>query len=59
VEKNVALYQYPTPLGALFVSHERGVMWGFMPKRTGTVTIKMLGLIFYEHDFMSSLKWAS
>ncbi|MEM2447842.1 MAG: hypothetical protein QXT14_02690 [Candidatus Bathyarchaeia archaeon] len=59
VEKNVAIYQYPTPLGAVFVAHDRGIMWGFKPRVTGTKTIKLLGLIFYEHDFMSSLKWAT
>ncbi len=59
IEKNVAIYQYPTPLGALFISHDRGVMLGFKPTRSGTATIKLLGLIFYEHDFMSSLRWAT
>lgn len=59
LEKNVAIYQYPTPLGALFVSHDRGVMWGFKPRVSGTKTIKLLGLIYYEHDFLSSLKWAT
>jgi hypothetical protein len=57
VEKNVAIYQYPTPLGAVFASHDRGLMWGFKPRTSGTKTIKLLGLLFYEHDFMSSLKW--
>ncbi|MEM2830985.1 MAG: hypothetical protein QXZ14_12080, partial [Candidatus Jordarchaeales archaeon] len=59
LEKNVAIYQYPTPLGAVFVSHDRGVMWGFKPRVSGTKTIKLLGLIYYEHDFLSSLKWAT
>jgi len=59
IEKNVAIYQYPTPLGAVFISHDRGIMWGFKPRVTGTKTIKLLGLIFYEHDFMSSLKWSA
>ncbi|MEM2195210.1 MAG: hypothetical protein QW803_12180 [Candidatus Methanomethylicia archaeon] len=57
IEKNVSIYQYPTPLGAVFVSHDRGIMWGFMPRTSGTKTIKLLGLVFYEHDFMSRLKW--
>jgi len=59
IEKNVAIYQYPTPLGAVFISHDRGIMWGFKPRVTGIKTIKLLGLIFYEHDFMSSLKWSA
>jgi hypothetical protein len=59
IEKNVAIYQYPTPLGAMFVSYDRGVMWGFKPRVSGTKTIKLLGLIFAEHDFLASLKWAT
>ena len=59
IEKNVAVYQYPTPLGALFVDHQRGVMWGFMPRTTGVKTIKLLGMIFYEHNFLASLKWTT
>ena len=59
IEKNVAIYQYPTPLGAVFVSHDRGIMWGFKPRVSGTKTIKLLGLIFFEHDFASALKWAT
>ncbi|MEM1820345.1 MAG: hypothetical protein QXU64_02005 [Thermofilaceae archaeon] len=59
VEKGVALYQYPTPLGATFVSHTSGIMWGFMPRTSGTKTIKLLGLVFYEHDFASSLRWVA
>jgi len=59
VEKNVAIYQYPTPLGATFVDYNTGLMWGFMPRVSGTKTMKLLGLIFYEHNFMSSLKWSS
>lgn len=59
VEKNVSIYQYPTPLGALFITHDRGIMWGFMPRTSGIKTIKLLGLVFYEHGFMSSLKWTT
>ncbi len=59
IEKNVAVYQYPTPMGAVFVDHNSGVMWEFMPRVTGTKTIKLLGMIFAEHDFLASLKWAT
>jgi len=59
VERGLTIYQYPTPLGAVFVSHDRGLMWGFMPRTSGTKTIKLLGLVFYEHDFASRLKWTS
>jgi len=51
------LYQYPTP-GALFVDHIKGVMWGFRPKRAGTATMKLLGLVYYEFNFVGpGFKW--
>jgi len=55
IEKNVAVYQYPTPLGAVLVGFDRGIRWGFMPRRTGTMTLKLLGMVFYEHDFLKTL----
>lgn len=55
IEKNLTVYQYPTPLGALMISYEQGIRWGFMPKVTGTTTIKLLGLVFYEHDLFPDL----
>jgi hypothetical protein len=57
IEENRLIYQYPTPMGAVPVFYDKGVMWGFMPKASGTSTIKLLGLVFYEHDFASDLKW--
>jgi len=59
IEKNVAIYMYPTPLGALPIDYNTGVMWSFMPRTSGVKTIKLLGLVFYEHDFASTLKWSS
>jgi len=59
VEPNKVVYQYPTPLGALFVEYQTGVRWYFMPRRTGTTTLKLLGLVFYEHDFASDVKWVA
>lgn len=59
VEPNKAIYQYPTPLGALWVDYNTGVKWYFMPTRSGTATIKMLGLVFYEHDFLKDAKWVA
>jgi hypothetical protein len=59
VEPNKVVYQYPTPLGALFVEYQTGVRWYFMPRRTGTMTLKLLGLVFYEHDFASDTKWVA
>jgi len=58
LENGMALYQYPT-IGATWVDFNRGLMWGFMPTRTGTATIKMLGMVFYEHDFARTPKWVS
>jgi hypothetical protein len=59
VEANKVVYQYPTPMGAVWVDHSTGIKWSFMPRRTGTATIRLLGMLFYEHDFASSLKWVS
>jgi hypothetical protein len=57
LESNIALYQYPTPLGAVFVDYTRGVKWYFMPTRSGVATIKLLGLVYFEHNFASDVKW--
>jgi hypothetical protein len=57
VEENRLIYQYPTPLGAVPIFYDKGVMWGFMPRQSGTATIKLLGLVFYEHDFAPTFKW--
>jgi hypothetical protein len=57
IEPNLAIYQYPTPLGALFVDYSRGVKWYFLPTRSGTATIKLLGLVYYEHGFAPDTKW--
>lgn len=59
VETNKTIYQYPTPLGALWVDHQSGVKWSLMPRATGTHTIKLIGMIFYEHDFFAATKWIS
>ena len=53
VESNKAIYLHQTPMGALYVDYSTGVKWYFMPTRSGTATIKMLGLVFYEHNFMA------
>lgn len=59
IEPNKTIYQYPTPMGAVPIFYDKGIMWGFMPGATGVSTIKLLGLVFYEHDFAPSLKWVS
>lgn len=58
VEPSKTIYQYPT-LGAIPVYHDLGIMWEFMPKYSGTSVIKLLGLAFVEHGFLSDLKWIS
>jgi len=59
IEENKTLYQYPTPMGAVPIFYDKGIMWGFMPAESGTSTIKLLGLVFYEHDLFSDLTWVS
>ena len=61
VERATIAYQYPTPMGMLPISYDRGIMFGAMPDRTGTSTIKLLGLVFYEHDLYPNLSntWIS
>jgi len=59
IEENRLIYQYPTPLGATPIFYDKGIRWSFMPRGSGTATIKLLGLVFYEHDFAASLKWIS
>jgi hypothetical protein len=56
IEENRLIYQYPTPLGATPIFYDKGIRWAFMPRLSGTATIKLLGLVFYEHDFASTLK---
>jgi hypothetical protein len=55
VEGGKSIYLYPTPMGALYVDYNTGVKWYFMPTRTGTSTIKILGLVFYEHNFLADV----
>jgi hypothetical protein len=57
IEENRLIYQYPMPMGAIPIFWDKGVRWSFMPRASGTATLKLLGLVFYEHDFASTLKW--
>jgi hypothetical protein len=54
-----SLYLYPTPMGALFIDYTTGVKWYFMPNRTGTSTMKLLGLVFYEHEVFQDTAYVS
>jgi hypothetical protein len=58
IEPGKVLYQYNT-IGALILTHDFGVMWKILPKTTGTSTLPLLGMVFYEHDFASDTKWVS
>jgi len=55
IEEGKLIYQYPTPLGATPIFFDKGIMWGAMPLETGTATIKLLGLVYYEHDLYPDL----
>lgn len=59
IESGKTIYQYPTPMGAVPIFYDKGIMWGFMPRTSGTSTIKLLGLVFYEHDLFATLKYVS
>ena len=59
VSDEKAIYQYPTPLGALILDWDMGFMWGFMPKYSGTHKLPLLGMVFYEHDFLADLTWVA
>lgn len=56
IEVDKKIYQYNT-IAALLVFHDLGFMWGMMPKYTKTSVIKILGIFFYEHEFMPLMKW--
>jgi len=58
IEKELNIYQYNT-LGIVPISHDFGVRWKVLPNYTGTSTIKLLGLFFFEFDFMSDTLWIS
>ena len=58
VEEGKTIYQYNT-LGILPVYPDLGVKWYAMPKYSGTSTIKLLGVVFYEYDGFSDTKYIS
>ena len=62
IEEDKNIYQYPTPLGATLIFPDRGIRWSILPEKGTssspvTATIKLLGLVFYEHEFAADLKW--
>jgi len=54
IVENKSIYQYPT-LGMIPVYHDLGVKLAAMPIKSGTADIRLFGLVFYEHDFLSDL----
>jgi len=58
IERNKSIFQYNT-LGPVIVYPNLGFKWAVMPHATGNSTIRVLGLFFYEHDFLSDLKWVA
>jgi hypothetical protein len=52
------IYQYPT-LGSVLLAKDLGTMWEAMPTYSGTSRLMLLGLVFFEHDFMPTLKWVA
>jgi len=58
IEVNKSIYQYPT-LGMIPVFHDLGIKLSAMPIATKTADIRMLGLVFYEHDFLSDVTYVS
>ena len=58
VETDKAIYVYRTP-GCLPMLHDMEYMLGVMPHEDGTDTIPLLGVAFYEYEFLKELKWVS
>ena len=49
-----SLYVYRTPF-AIPLWYDFGIMLDAMPRRTGTADLRLLGVVFYEYGFYSSL----
>jgi len=58
VVENKAIYQYPT-LGMIPVYHDLGIKLAALPIRSGTADIRLVGMVFYEHDFLSDITYIS
>jgi len=56
VEPNKQVFIYPT-LGVLPVYHDLGVKLYAMPYYSGTAYIRLLGIVFYEHDLFPDVTW--
>jgi len=58
VEHGKVVYQYNT-LGVVFVYWDLGIKWELLPVYTGRSKLPLLGVVLYEHDFFSTLKYVS
>jgi len=58
IETHKWLYQHPTP-GIIPVYHDFGIRWTIMPMSTGVSTLRLLGLVYYEHDLYSDLTYVT
>ena len=58
IERDRQIYQYNLPF-AIPVFYDFGIKMSVMPTVTGTSDLRLIGLVFYEHDFKSSLKYIS
>lgn len=50
IEENKTIYQYNTP-GMIPLSHQHGMRIEVLPNATGTATIPLIGMVFYEYEF--------
>lgn len=58
VNKDYPAYIYPLP--AFYIDNKsKGIKLAVLPRRTGTATLKLIGLVFYEYDFFSDFKTAT
>lgn len=58
VNKDYPAYIYPLP--AFYIDNQsQGIKLAVLPRRTGTVTLKLIGLVFYEYNFFSDFKTAT
>lgn len=58
IQPDTNIYQYQT-LGMIPCSHDFGTRLKVLPNYTGTADIRLLGITFYEFDFMSDLSYIS
>jgi len=51
------IYQYDLP--GFFVDDVKGIKISFMPRQTKTMQLRLLGVVIYEYNFFSGLKWVT